>query len=136
MSPRQMAAILGNVRSFFTVMSFLRAFTDQMCEFVNLSQRHTWDEKLLIPNHLRLQITEDKNTILSWTGRPFTETSNQTLYSDSSSHGWAGIYPHSIKLVHEFWRGKVDWHINIKELLAATHTVLSLARPGHTIVSM
>lgn len=43
MSCRKMAAILGQVRSFLVALPFLRAFTDDMCRFVNTSQKFGWD---------------------------------------------------------------------------------------------
>jgi len=37
LSCRKMASILGQVRSFLVALPFLRAFTDTLCQFVNLS---------------------------------------------------------------------------------------------------
>ena len=132
-SPRKMAAILGVVRSFLTVMPFLRAFTDQLCKFVNQARESSWDYPRPIPEDLKVQIREIKDTILEWTGRDFTRQPQKTLYSDSSGTGWAGLNPETGALVHDFWREKIDWHINLKELMAATNTVQSLAQPGQTI---
>jgi len=45
MSCRKMAAILGATRSFLMAMPFLRAFTDQLVQFVNQQEQIGWDKK-------------------------------------------------------------------------------------------
>ena len=56
MSCRKMAAILGATRSFLMAMPFLRAFTDQLVQFVNQQETHGWDLKLVIPTSLKDQV--------------------------------------------------------------------------------
>ena len=48
MSCRKMAAILGATRSFLMAMPFLRAFTDQLVQFVNQQEYIGWDKKVQI----------------------------------------------------------------------------------------
>ena len=43
LSCRKMASILGQVRSFLVALPFLRAFTDTMCQFVNISTQKGWN---------------------------------------------------------------------------------------------
>ena len=50
------------------------------------------------------------------------------LHSDSSNHTWAGLDIKNGTVVQEFWREKGVLHINVKELIAATETVKSLAK--------
>ena len=65
-----------------------------------------------------------------WKGRQFQgKCSVRHLHSDSSSHGWAGVDLKNGGAVQEFWRDQQGLHINVKELMAAIHTVKSLARP-------
>ena len=49
MSCRKMAALLGNVRSFLMAMPFVRAFKDNMMDFVNQNRKWGWDAVLEIP---------------------------------------------------------------------------------------
>ena len=69
MSCRKVAAILGATRSFLMAMPFLRAFTDQLVQFVNLQERHGWDQKLLIPETLKEQVQEMGKLLTAWKGR-------------------------------------------------------------------
>ena len=49
MSCRKMSAILGATRSFLMAMPFLRAFTDQLVQFVKQQEILGWDHKVSIP---------------------------------------------------------------------------------------
>ena len=49
MSTRKMAAILGKVRSFLVALPFLRAFTDQLCKFVQQGALEGWNSVHPIP---------------------------------------------------------------------------------------
>ena len=60
MSCRKMAAILGATRSFLMAMPFLRAFTDQLVQFVNQQEQVGWDKKHFIPPALQDQAKERK----------------------------------------------------------------------------
>jgi transcriptional regulator of met regulon len=134
MSSRKMAAILGATRSFLMAMPFLRAFTDQLVQFVNQQEHHGWDQKLLIPQPLKDQVKEMHVILHSWKGRTFQgKTPVRELHSDSSQEGWAGVDTTSGSLVQEFWRDKRHLHINVKELEAAINTVQSLAKNGEHV---
>jgi hypothetical protein len=92
MSCRKMAAILGQIRAFLTVMPFLRAFTDQLLNFVNLHQKMGWDVAQKIPTPLQQQVREIKDLMVSWAGRPFNSlTPLRALHSDASQFGWWGV---------------------------------------------
>ena len=69
LSPRKMAAILGTVRSFLTALPFLRAFTDQLCQFVKLQERWGWDSKQPLPPCLQSQLVEIRSLLETWPGR-------------------------------------------------------------------
>ena len=71
MSCRKMAAILGATRSFLMAMPFLRAFTDQLVQFVNQQEVQGWDKKLPIPQELKAQVKEMHKLMLDWKGRTF-----------------------------------------------------------------
>ena len=58
MSFRKMASILGATRAFWMAMPFLRAFTDQMVQFVNQQESKGWDKKLMVPDLLKEQVKE------------------------------------------------------------------------------
>ena len=49
LSVRKMAAILGQIKSFFTALPFLRAFTDDFVSFRRTNQAHGWNHQALIP---------------------------------------------------------------------------------------
>ena len=127
-TPRKMAAILGTIRSFLVALPFLRAFTNQMKDFVSLHFSHGWDQKILIPESLQQEVREVKETILGCEGRQFQHRAViRKLHADSSTRGWGGIDLKTGNQVQEFWRDKQGLHINIKELTAAIDTVRSLA---------
>ena len=71
MSCRKMAAILGALRSFLMAMPFLRAFTDQMCHFVQLHQIRGWDHPLTISPSLQEEVRQLNILTQTWRGRPF-----------------------------------------------------------------
>jgi hypothetical protein len=134
MSCRKMAAILGATRSFLMAMPFLRAFTDQLVQFVNQQETIGWDQKVPIPQKLKAQVKEIGDLMTSWKGRNFQGRATvRELHSDSSQEAWAGVDATSGALVQEFWRDKRHLHINVKELEAAINTVQSLAKPGEHI---
>ena len=92
MTCRKMAAILGAARSFLMAMPFLRAFTDQLVQFVNLQETRGWDRKIIIPTNLQDQVREMKGFMESWKGRTFQgKTPIRELHSDSSQEAWAGV---------------------------------------------
>ena len=134
MSVRKMAAILGQVRSFLVALPFLRSFTDTMCAFIKTHTPAGWDSVHRVPPFVKSQLREIKHLLNSWSGRPFYTPPSRQLYADSSTYAWAGLDPVSKSFVQEFWRDKVHWHINVKELSAAIQTVQSLANPGETVL--
>jgi transcriptional regulator of met regulon len=71
MSCRKMAAILGATRSFLMAMPFLRAFTDQLVQFVNQQEILGWDQKVPIPYQLQQQVKEMHLIMEQWKGRKF-----------------------------------------------------------------
>jgi transcriptional regulator of met regulon len=127
---RKMAAILGATRSFLMAMPFLRAFTDQVVQFVTQQESIGWDKKVQIPSALQAQVREMSFIMDTWKGRTFQgKTPVRELHSDSSQTAWAGVDVTSGKMVQEFWRDRSGLHINVKELEAAINTVKSLANP-------
>ena len=134
MTCRKMAAILGATRSFLMAMPFLRAFTDQLVQFVNQQEIHGWDQKMQISPSLKEQVKEMGQLIQNWKGRTFQgKPTVRELHSDSSQEAWAGVDVTSGQIVQEFWRQKRHLHINVKELEAAINTVQSLAKPGEHV---
>ena len=126
MSVRKMASILGSVRACLPAVPFLRAFTDQMLQFVSHSKHFGWNKVLPVPAQLKVQLLEVRNLMLTWAGRPFGhKESSMILYSDSSQLGWAGVRIDSPQIIQDFWRDKVSQHINWKEIQAAMDTVRS-----------
>jgi hypothetical protein len=126
---RKMAAILGSIRSFLMAMPFLRAFTDQMKDFVNQQAHLGWDFPQEVPQHLKQEVLDLHRLTTSWAGRPFLDKIPlRHLHSDSSNHAWAGLDIKKGTVVQEFWREKGVLHINVKELIAAVETVKSLAK--------
>ena len=134
LSCRKMAAILGNVRSFLMAMPFLRAFTDNMRDFVNQNRKWGWDAVLEIPPGLQREVRDLNVLTQEWTGRSFHDkVAVRKLHSDSSNLSWAGVDIIEGTIVQEFWREKGSLHINVKELEAAVHTIKSLAKPQETV---
>jgi hypothetical protein len=127
MSCRKMAAILGATRSFLMAMPFLRAFTDQLLQFVNQQEVLGWDQKVPIPSAFK----QASNALpKEWRGGKFQgKVPVRTLHSDSSQKAWAGVDVTSGKMIQEFWREKQVLHINFKEMEAAINTVRSLEKP-------
>ena len=129
-----MSAILGSVRSFLMTMPFLRAFTDQLVQFVKQQRYQGWDKKLKIPLELQEQVRELNGIMEKWKGRNFQGKANiRELHSESSQNAWAGIDINSKEIVQEFWREKSVLHINVIELEAAINTALSLAKPRENV---
>ena len=130
MSCRKMSAILGATRSFLMAMPFLRAFTDQLVQFVKQQEILGWDHKVSIPPILKQQVKEMNSLMEQWKGRKFQgKAPVRFLHSDSSQKAWAGVDVTTGALVQEFWRERQILHINVKELEAAINTVRSLAKP-------
>ena len=110
-----MAAILGATRAFLMAMPFLRAFTDQMVQFVNQQESKGWDRKLVVPEPLKEQVKEVGTLIQTWKGRKVQGKSTvRELHSDSSQEAWAGVHVTSGQIVQEYWREKRHSHINVK----------------------
>jgi len=134
LSPRKMAAILGTVRSFLTALPFLRAFTDQLCQFVKLQENLGWDSKQPLPPCLQSQLVEIKSLLETWPGRKMEgKVVLRHLQSDLSGIGWAGQDLVEGTTLHEFWRDQQGLHINVKKLFAALQTVRSLAKKGEKV---
>jgi len=115
-------------------MPFLRAFTDQLVQFVKQQRTQGWDKKLKIPVELQQQVKELNCIMEQWKGRNFKgKATIRNLHSDSSQHAWAGLDIETKELVQEFWREKSVLHINVKELEAAINTVMSLAKPKEKV---
>ena len=134
MSCRKMAAILGATRSFLMAMPFLRAFTDQLVQFVKMQEKHGCDKQISIQLEVKNQVMEMAEIIKAWKGRTFGgKTPIRNLHSDSSQESWAGVDLTTPKLVQEFWRDQRSLHINVKELKAAINTVQSLAKKGEKV---
>jgi hypothetical protein len=68
---RKMASILGQVRSFLVALPFLRAFTDTLCQFVNISTEKGWNYKQRLPLNLKDQLKEIKDLLDNWGGDLF-----------------------------------------------------------------
>ena len=77
LSCRKMASILGQVRSFLVALPFLRAFTDTMCQFVNISTQKGWNHQQKVPSNLKDQLKEIKIVLDNWGGDPFYQTPNK-----------------------------------------------------------
>jgi hypothetical protein len=134
LTPRKVAAILGTVRSFLTALPFLRAFTDQLCQFVKLQELVGWDVPQPLPKDLKDQLVEVKNLLQEWKGRSMDKkVVLRHLQSDASNIGWGGKDLVQKTELQEYWRDRAGLHINIKELHAAVETVKSLARPGELV---
>ena len=134
MPVRKMAAILGQVRSFLTALPFLRAFTDQFVALLKKNWSHGWNFVAAIPAELKAQVRTLKDIFLHWSGRKFEgKIPIRKLAADSSDHAWAGLDLQTGHVLQEFWRSQTGLHINVKEILAAIHTVRSLAHPGEKV---
>ena len=129
---RKMAAILGAVRSFLMALPFLRAFSDQIKDFVSQNTTKGWDTPLPVPEGIFRQVRELNFLTKNWPGRPFVAPpKGEFLRTPQIWPG--GVDPESGAQVSEFWRDKSHLHINVKELQAAMDSIRSLARPGEVV---
>jgi hypothetical protein len=71
---RKMASILGQVRSFLIALPFLRAFTDTLCQFVNVSTEKGWNFLQKLPSNLKDQLKEIKVLLDNWGGGLFKKS--------------------------------------------------------------
>ena len=92
MSKRQVAAILGQIRSNLVAMPFLRAFTGLLVQFLAEISAQSWDSKHIIPCSMKGQFKDIKSLLDNWSGRNFPQNPTCFLNSDSSSHGWGIRY--------------------------------------------
>lgn len=90
MSKRQLAAILGQVRSNLVAMPFLRAFTSLLVGFLKQNASKSWESSHQIPQTLKDQLQDIKLLLQNWQGRPFTQSPTRFLHTDSSTYGWGG----------------------------------------------
>ena len=92
LTPRKMAAILGTIRSFLTAFPFLRAFTDQLVNFIKFQEQGGWDSPRPLSTDLQQQVREIKDILESWPGRTMGERPpTRHLHSDASGVGWGGV---------------------------------------------
>ena len=134
MTVRKMSAILGQIRSFLTALPFLRAFTDHLVLFIKNSTNWGWDHQVQIPLDLKIQLKNLTIMFQKWEGRPFLTTRlHRKMAADSSDWAWGGIDLTSGHCLQEFWRSQAGLHINVKEVLAAIHTVKSFAKKNEKV---
>ena len=134
MTVRKMSAILGQIRSFLTALPFLRAFTDHLVLFIKNSTNWGWDHQVQIPLDLKTQLKNLTIMFQKWEGRPFLTTRlHRKMAADSSAWAWGGIDLTSGHCLQEFWRSQAGLHINVKEVLAAIHTVKSFAKKNEKV---
>ena len=133
MSKRQVAAILGKVRANLFALPFLRAFTDQLHQFLCREKDSPWESKHHLPGEIKQEILEVGKLLQDWSGRPFPQKPSQQLHSDSSTYAWGGVDINSNAYVQEYWRDQHVLHINVKELQAAINTVKSLSKKGEVV---
>ena len=56
------------------------------------------------------------------------------MHSDSSQFAWAGVDQNGV-VIRDSWSQKTHtWHINVKALGGAAHTIKSLAQPNQSVV--
>ena len=134
LSCRKMASILGQVRSQLVALPCLRVLTNFLADFSGQHTTQGWDYKVKIPQDLKTQILELKEFLQPGVGRPFWTPPTRILHSDSSTHGWGGLDVNTGKFIQDFWRQKSHFHINLKELEAAGHTIKSLAKRGDSVL--
>ena len=115
-------------------MPFLRAFTNNLSDFVVQHQVTGWDCKLHIPQEVKEQVISFKHLLENWSGRDFIQDiKSKNIHSDSSHFACGGIDLQKGNCVQDFWGQNKNWHINVKEINAAAHTIKSLAKPGQQI---
>ena len=134
MTPRKMAAILGQVRSFIQAIPALRSFTDKMLKFVRLHDTLGWDQKYPIPGDMKEELSSLKDLLQNWKGRPLGERlPHRTIHSDSSDYCWGAKDITTGNVTMEYWRNQRHLHINTKELGAAVQAVQALGQKGDHI---
>ena len=134
MTPRKMAAILGQVRSFIQAIPALRSFTDKMLKFVRLHDTLGWDQKYPIPGDMKEELSSLKDLLQNWKGRPLGERlHHRTIHSDSSDYCWGAKDITTGNVTMEYWRNQRHLHINTKELGAAVQAVQALGQKGDHI---
>ena len=132
MSKRQMAAILGKIRSMLVALPFLRGFTDTLCRFLQERAEAPWDATFQVPGDIKTQLGEVRTILATWVGQQFPEKPQQHVHADASDLGWGALELGTGRVIHEFWRGSED-HINVRELLAAINAVKGLAKKASTV---
>ena len=134
MSPRKMAAILGQVRSFNQAIPALRSFTDKILKFVRLHSTVGWDQKQPVPGDMKEELSSLKDLLQNWKGRPLGERlPHRTIHSDSSDYCWGAKDITTGNVTMEYWRNQRHLHINTKELGAAVQAVQALGQKGDHI---
>jgi hypothetical protein len=128
MSKKQVAAILGHVKSNLVAMPFLRAITGLLVKILAEKASLPWDSKHPIPTPIKDQLKEIKFLLENWSGRNFPQSPNRFLHSDSVG----GLGNKKWKFCSRILEGHggPPLHINKKELIAATNTIKSLSKGG------
>ena len=89
MSPRKMAAILGQVRAFLQAIPALRSFTDLMLGFIRKNQSTGWDTTCPIPEIMKEELKTIGQLLTNWPGRNLGKQDPQReIHSDSSDFCW------------------------------------------------
>ena len=133
MAKRQIAAILGQVRSNLLALPFLRAFTTEMVQLLAQTAQESWDRKFPISAEIKKELKKVGEILDSWSGRNFPQKAGKILFSDSSDWGWGGLNPNTGEQIQEYWREQSHLHINLKEMLAAINTVKSLSKAHENV---
>ena len=98
MSPRKMAAILGQVRAFLQAIPALRSFTDLMLGFIRKNQSTGWDTTCPIPEIMKEELKTIGQLLTNWPGRNLGKQDPQReMHSDSSDFCWGGRTSRQVK---------------------------------------
>ena len=98
MSPRKMAAILGQVRAFLQAIPALRSFTDLMLGFIRKNQSTGWDTACPVPEIMKEELKTIGQLLTNWPGRNLGKQDPQReIHSDSSDFCWGGRTTKQVK---------------------------------------
>ena len=122
---RKLASVLGRLRALHFALPHVRLLSDRFSAHVGQFSRWGWDTVAPLPQAVLDQIHSSIQDLLSWKGHHFQRPlRTEAIYTDASLEGWGatgssgedciwGTFPDQFQ----------DFHINLKECVAATKAI-------------
>lgn len=135
---RKLASIIGRLRSLAFAVPHIRLLSDQLVRQLKFQLRGGWEAMAPPPPVVTQQLEQALDELLIWKGANFQRHFESTrIYTDASDAGWGATlsWEDDQPLFGQFRDGDAEFHINMKEALAAVHA-LEMYQPKNCTVHL